>query len=95
MLAKYVKVVGASASANFGSAAMINLFEDISVTSGDVNFDGKITVADAVMIQKHIANIIQLSDEEFAAADVDENNKLTVADAVMIQKHIANIITLN
>lgn len=95
VLAKYVKVVGASASANFGSAAMINLFEDISVTSGDVNFDGKITVADAVMIQKHIANIIQLSDEEFAAADVDENNKLTVADAVMIQKHIANIITLN
>lgn len=94
-LTKYVKVVGSSAYANFGSAAMINLYEDIAVKSGDVNSDGKITVADAVMIQKHIANIITLSDDESAVADVDKNGKITVADAVMIQKHIANIITLD
>ena len=61
---------------------------------GDVDGDGKITVADAVMIQKHIANILTLSDEQFAVADVDGNGKITVADAVMIQKHIASIIKI-
>ena len=58
---------------------------------GDVDGNGKITIADAVMIQKHIAHILTLSDEQCAVADVDENGKITVADAVMIQKYIANV----
>ena len=61
---------------------------------GDVDLNGKITVADAVMIQKHIANIITLDDEQFDRADVDGNGKITVADAVLVQKHIANIISI-
>lgn len=60
---------------------------------GDVDRNGKVTVADAVMIQKHIANIIILNDDELILADTDKNGKITVADAVMIQKYIANIIT--
>lgn len=59
---------------------------------GDVDKSGKITVADAVMIQKHIANIITLDDLETSLADTDGNGKITVADAVMVQKYIANIV---
>lgn len=63
------------------------------VNIGDVDGNGKITVADAVMIQKHIANIVTLGEKECKLADTDGNGKLTVADAVMIQKYIANIIS--
>ena len=59
---------------------------------GDVDQSGKITVADAVMIQKHIANVITMDELKTSLADTDGNGKITVADAVMIQKYIANII---
>lgn len=60
---------------------------------GDVDRSDKITVADAILIQKNIANIITLSDLETRIADVDGSGKITVADAILVQKYIANIIS--
>lgn len=59
---------------------------------GDVDGNGKITVADAVLIQKNIANIISFDSMQDSIADCDGNGSITVADAVTIQKIIANII---
>lgn len=72
-------------------------FVDVSApeyTIGDVNDDGRITIADAIEVQKHIASIVTLEGEQLAAADTDGDGRITVADAIGIQKHIAGIASL-
>lgn len=78
---------------NYRVEGFVCEFEGVKL--GDVNQDGKITVADAIDIQKHIAGIIQFEGDIFTIADVDQSDKITVADAIMIQKHIANIVTIS
>ncbi len=63
------------------------------VKLGDVDMDGSVTVLDATAIQKHIANIKKLSDDQLLAADTDGDKNVTVMDATLIQKFIANLIT--
>ncbi len=62
---------------------------------GDVDQNGAITIADAILVQKHIVNIIKLDDYDAMIADVDMNGKITVSDAILIQKNVAGIINLN
>ena len=59
---------------------------------GDMDGDGEITVKEATMIQKHIANIIDFDKEQKVIADVDGDKNVTVKDATMIQKRCAGII---
>lgn len=58
---------------------------------GDANEDGKVNIKDATEIQKHIANLITLSDEGYDVADVDGSGSVNIKDATAIQKHIAGI----
>lgn len=58
---------------------------------GDANQSGDISVADAIMIQKHIARIESLKDTAFTLGDIDGNKEITVSDAIMVQKVIAGI----
>lgn len=60
---------------------------------GDVNGDGDISILDAIMIQKHIVNIITLEGDALAAADTDGSGDVSVLDAIRLQKYIVNIIT--
>lgn len=57
---------------------------------GDINGDNRITVADAIEVQKAIAGLVS-EDSITGNADVDFNGRVTVADAIAIQKFIANI----
>lgn len=59
---------------------------------GDVNGDGILSVADAIIIQKHIANVGILSDDMLNKADVTNDGIVSIADAIIVQKCIANII---
>ena len=59
----------------------------------DVNGDGDDSVLDAIMIQKHIVNIITLEGDALAAADTDGSRDISVLDAIRLQKYIVNIIT--
>lgn len=59
---------------------------------GDVNNDGRITVADAIEVQKHIANITTLTGAQYTLANINYDSRLTVADAIEIQKIIAGIV---
>lgn len=59
---------------------------------GDADLDGRISIKDATITQKHIANILVLSEQQIYLADVDNNNNLNVKDATMIQKKLAGII---
>lgn len=60
---------------------------------GDADLDGKLTVKDATLIQKHVAKIKEFSKLQKAVADVDNDGKITVKDATVIQKYIAKIIS--
>lgn len=64
-------------------------------TLGDVNNDGNITVADAIEVQRHIANIVTLEGEQLAAADTDKSGSITVADAIEIQRLIAGLTSFD
>ncbi|MGN0449607.1 MAG: dockerin type I repeat-containing protein [Ruminococcus sp.] len=57
---------------------------------GDVNLDGKITVADATMILKANVDLVTLTDEQKKLADFDGNGVVNVIDASELQRAIVN-----
>ena len=64
-----------------------------SFATGDVNFDDTVNTGDAVVILKHSAEIIQLSDEQKTLADCNHDGKVNTGDAVLILKYAAGMIT--
>ena len=60
---------------------------------GDVNLDQKVNIKDATMIQKAIADLIELTEVSELLADADLNTMVNIKDATAIQKHIAGIET--
>ncbi|MBE6737393.1 MAG: hypothetical protein E7566_01900 [Ruminococcaceae bacterium] len=71
---------------------IITSFEINVYAMGDANSDGKLSVADATLIQKHLAGMNDLSDMQKAAAEVTGDMKLSVSDATKIQKYLAGIV---
>ncbi len=58
---------------------------------GDVNLDGKISITDASLIQKYLAESVTLNDKQKSNADVDKNGKVSIIDAGLIQKYLAEM----
>ena len=58
---------------------------------GDADGDGKVTVIDALAIQKHLASIAVLSEKQLLFSDVDQDGVITVMDATAIQKYLASV----
>ncbi len=61
------------------------------VLKGDVNLDGSVTVADAVMLSSALVKKYQLNDKQNYAADVCEDNKINSFDAVLLKRIIAKL----
>ncbi len=64
------------------------------VSMGDVDFDGRITIDDATLIQTHLCELTTLSLRQLRAADLDKDGIVTVSDAAMLQLYLAELITL-
>jgi len=62
-----------------------------NVLIGDVDQDGKLSIKDATVIQKHIAKIKTLSEAILDYADINNDNHVNIKDATYIQKLIAKI----
>lgn len=58
---------------------------------GDVNADGYINIIDATEIQKHISQLVELSEDELRRCDFNFDGVVNVMDATSIQKYIAQI----
>ena len=58
---------------------------------GDADGDGKVTILDALAIQKHLASVHTLSAKQQLFSDVDRDGKVTVMDATGVQKYLASI----
>lgn len=79
------------------SFTMVTSDIDISVLAekaiiGDVDDDGHITIIDATMIQRHLANLVTLDDRALTSADADGDFEITIIDATTIQRYIARLI---
>ena len=59
---------------------------------GDLNGDGKTNTADATVILKIAAGILQLTDEQAKVGDVNRDGKVNTADATLILKYAAGMI---
>lgn len=60
---------------------------------GDVNNDSKINVSDVTDVQKYLACLNTLTDEQLKAADVDGSGVVSIYDATCIQLLLAKEIT--
>lgn len=58
---------------------------------GEVNGDGDITIVDATLVQKHVAQLETLSADKQILADVNGDNTISVVDATLIQKYIVHL----
>lgn len=59
-----------------------------SITKGDVNQDGNITIQDVTLIQKYLAMIVTFNDIQKYAADINNDGTVTIDDATILQTMI-------
>ena len=64
------------------------------IMTGDLNSDGKVNTADAVLVLKEAAGIINLTTEQLKCGDTNHDGKVNTADAVLILKYAAGMITV-
>ncbi|MCQ4021651.1 MULTISPECIES: GH25 family lysozyme [unclassified Ruminococcus] len=57
-----------------------------NVKNGDVTLDGKVSLLDAIIIQKHALAAYSFSDIQLFAADYDKSGKVNLSDAITAQK---------
>ncbi|MDO5123770.1 MAG: type I pullulanase [Eubacteriales bacterium] len=62
-----------------------------SLLDGDVDGDGKVNIKDATYIQKSLAKILTLTEEQKKKADYDYSNSVNVKDVTMLQKHLVDM----
>lgn len=66
---------------------------DEMILVGDSDLSGKITIKDATLIQKQVANLVFLNHKNIFASDADLSGVVNVKDATLVQKHLASIST--
>lgn len=59
---------------------------------GDADGDGMVTILDATLVQRHVAQLEFVEKDREACADTDEDERITVLDATIIQKMVAQLI---
>jgi RHS repeat-associated protein len=63
-----------------------------SAPTGDVNGDGRLSIADVVMALKATAGLIQLTPAQLNAADINRNGRMDISDVVTLLKKVAGLI---
>lgn len=58
---------------------------------GDVNYDGKVKVGDAVQVLRYIAELRTFTEEQEQSADVTQDGKVKVGDVTQIKRYIAEL----
>ena len=86
-----VEIDGAKSYSNVEYCGVTQIGE-LKICIGDVNADGKITIDDATLVQKAVAELVVFDSVQQKAADVTGDGIVTIDDATMIQKYVAELI---
>ena len=65
------------------------------VLVGDADQNGRISIKDATYIQMHLAEMITLTGEAYAAADANQDENVTVKDVTAVQRYLAHFNDAN
>lgn len=74
------------------SKYILSTEEPSAALKGDVNGDGAVDAADAVLVQRYDAGMITLSETQLKAADINSDGTVDAADAVLIVRLDAGLI---
>lgn len=80
----------------FADKSIKATLDDIELNAlafADVNGDGMVSVDDATMLQKSMADVTELSKTRSFLADVNQDKMVNIDDATLIQKYVAEIVT--
>ncbi len=69
----------------------LNVDRDVKLIiayKGDVNLDGKVTLADAVLLNRYMAGNIDISNKQFMVADVVTEGRINLKDTVSLQRYL-------
>lgn len=66
--------------------------DELNLLYGDVDQDGTITAADALMALQHSVQLRTLEGQQFLCADVDMNNKVNSTDALYMLMYAVKLI---
>ena len=58
---------------------------------GDVDGDGKVTILDGTMIQRHLADLVVLDSEQIAAGDYDYSKETNILDVTKLQRFLSGM----
>ena len=64
-----------------------------AITAGDLNGDGTVNVADAIILLRSIVGLATLEFPQLLAADVNLDGMVDVADAVVILRYIVGLVS--
>ena len=61
-------------------------FTALQASGGDINRDGNVSAADAVMLCKYLTGNEQLNGEQAEQADLDSNHKINAVDLTLLKR---------
>lgn len=70
-----------------------NTILELNPISGDVDCNNKISIMDAIMIQKAVLSVTELSGVQTLIADYNGDGGLSVLDAILVQKSALSVQT--
>ncbi len=73
-------------AANYSPAISVTMS---SVTLGDINGDGNVKIADAMMVFQHVSGKITLTASQMEAADINGDGLIKIADAMRIFQFVS------
>lgn len=59
---------------------------EFEIVPGDVNLDGQVTSADAVLLARALVDLVKLNDQQMLRADINGDEVITSADAVLLSQ---------
>lgn len=77
---------------NVVTGTMIVVADPKTILYGDVNMNGTVDLIDAITINKHLANIVQLSDAQEANADCYQDGTIDHKDANALMGYVILLI---
>lgn len=64
------------------------------IVKGDLNRDGKVTIADATLVKRSIMGYVTLDDQQLLAGAVAGSGTVTIRDYTLIKRHIQGFVSI-